>query len=65
MLEDNMKAQLRNYLTKVVQPVELVATLDQGARSAELKALTERAQKLSEAHDEAHPDHAHGHGHNH
>ena len=36
MLEATMKAQLQAYLEKVQQPIELIASLDDGAKSQEL-----------------------------
>ena len=39
MLDTNMKTQLRAYLEKLTTPVELIATLDDSAKSAEIKEL--------------------------
>ncbi|MBS0409194.1 MAG: alkyl hydroperoxide reductase subunit F [Proteobacteria bacterium] len=39
MLDAGLKAQLTAYLENIRQPIELVAALDDGAGSAELKAL--------------------------
>jgi alkyl hydroperoxide reductase subunit F len=39
MLDANMKAQLKTYLEKVTRPFEIVASLDDSAKSAELRAL--------------------------
>lgn len=39
MLEDSLKAQLKGYLVNIRQPVELVASLDDGAKSQEMRAL--------------------------
>ena len=39
MLEDSLKAQLKAYLVNVRQPIELVASLDAGAKSQEMLAL--------------------------
>jgi len=39
MLDDNLKAQLKSYMANIVSPVELVATLSDDARSAEMRAL--------------------------
>ena len=39
MLEAAIKAQLKGYLEKLQQPIELVATLDDGPKSAEMRAL--------------------------
>ena len=39
MLDDTLKAQLKAYLERLQKPVELVATLDDGATSNELREL--------------------------
>ncbi|MEQ6917768.1 alkyl hydroperoxide reductase subunit F [Halomonas aquatica] len=39
MLDDNLKSQLKAYLEKVTQPFEIVASLDDGAKSQELHGL--------------------------
>lgn len=39
MLDANMKAQLKAYLEKVTRPFEIVASLDDSAKSAELRTL--------------------------
>ena len=39
MLDAGLKAQLKAYLENIRQPIELVAALDDSAKSAELKAL--------------------------
>ena len=39
MLDANLKAQLKAYLEKVTQPFEIVASLDDGAKSQELLGL--------------------------
>ncbi|WP_027962634.1 alkyl hydroperoxide reductase subunit F [Halomonas halodenitrificans] len=39
MLDDNLKTQLKAYLAKVTQPFEIVASLDDGAKSQELNGL--------------------------
>ena len=39
MLDDDIKQQLSAYLERVKQPFELVASLDDGASSAELREL--------------------------
>jgi hypothetical protein len=33
MLDANLKAQLKSYLERVTQPIEIVASLDDGAKS--------------------------------
>ena len=46
MLDDALKTQLKAYLQRLQRPVELVATLDDSATSAELRELLQdiRAQ---------------------
>ncbi|MDO8267458.1 MAG: alkyl hydroperoxide reductase subunit F [Moraxellaceae bacterium] len=39
MLDDNLKTQLKAYLERLVNPIELVATVDDSAASAEMMAL--------------------------
>ncbi|SJZ79252.1 alkyl hydroperoxide reductase subunit F [Enhydrobacter aerosaccus] len=39
MLDANLKTQLQGYLARIAQPVELVASLDDGQSSAELQEL--------------------------
>ncbi len=48
MLDDTLKAQLRTYLERLVQPVELVAALDDGEKSRELDALLTEIAALSD-----------------
>ena len=48
MLDADLKTQLQAYLEKVVHPIELVASLDQGEKSQELKALLEDIASLSD-----------------
>jgi len=48
MLDTNMKTQLKAYLEKLTKPVELVATLDDSAKSAEIKELLAEIAELSE-----------------
>lgn len=47
MLDANMKTQLKAYLEKLTKPVELIATLDDSAKSAEIKALLTEIAELS------------------
>ncbi|WP_447555836.1 alkyl hydroperoxide reductase subunit F [Vreelandella sp. EE22] len=47
MLDDNLKTQLKAYLEKVTQPFEIVASLDDGAKSKELLGLLEDINSLS------------------
>jgi alkyl hydroperoxide reductase subunit F len=39
MLDTNLKTQLKAYLEKLTRPVELIATLDEGAKSTEIREL--------------------------
>lgn len=48
MLDANLTAQLKAYLEKVTQPFEIVASLDNGAKSTELKTLLEEIASLSD-----------------
>jgi len=48
MLDANIKAQLKAYLEKLVAPIELVASLDDGAKSAEMRSLLEDIASLSD-----------------
>ena len=48
MLDTNMKTQLKAYLEKLTKPVELIATLDDSAKSAEIKELLTEIAELSE-----------------
>ncbi len=48
MLDADLKTQLQAYLEKVVHPIELVASLDQGDKSQELKALLQDIAPLSD-----------------
>ena len=48
MLDANLKAQLQAYLEKVTQPFEIVASLDDGAKSTELKNLLEDIAGMSD-----------------
>ncbi|MDY7219263.1 alkyl hydroperoxide reductase subunit F [Denitrificimonas sp. JX-1] len=48
MLDANLKAQLKAYLEKVTQPFEIVASLDNGAKSTELKTLLEEIASMSD-----------------
>ncbi|MGO1616278.1 MAG: alkyl hydroperoxide reductase subunit F, partial [Halomonas sp.] len=47
MLDANLKSQLKTYLEKVTQPFEIVASLDDGAKSQELLGLLEDISSLS------------------
>ena len=48
MLDANLKQQLKGYLANVTQPVELVMSLDDSAKSVELKLLLEEIASLSD-----------------
>ncbi len=48
MLDDAIANQLRTHLQKVVQPIVLRASLDDGAKSAELAALLDEIAAMSE-----------------
>jgi alkyl hydroperoxide reductase subunit F len=47
MLDANLKNQLKAYLEKVTQPVEIVASLDDGDKSREMLALLKDITELS------------------
>ncbi len=47
MLDAAIKSQLATYLTRLQQPIELVASLDDGAKSAEMRALLHDIAALS------------------
>jgi alkyl hydroperoxide reductase subunit F len=48
MLDANLKAQLKSYLERVTQPIELVASLDDSAKSQELLGLLQDIDALSD-----------------
>jgi len=48
MLDATIKGQLKSYLERLQQPIELVASLDDGAKSNELHALLEDIAQLSD-----------------
>ena len=48
MLDTNLRDQLSSYLTNVRQPIELIASLDGGAKSAELRELLSEIATLSD-----------------
>lgn len=47
MLEDNIKNQLKSYLERLQQPIELVASLDDSEKSIELRGLLREIATLS------------------
>jgi NADH-dependent peroxiredoxin subunit F len=48
MLDSSLKAQLKGYLVRLQRPLELIATLDEGADSQELRSLLLDIEALSE-----------------
>lgn len=48
MLDANIKSQLKAYLEKLVAPIELVASLDDSPKSAEMRGLLEDIASLSD-----------------
>ncbi len=48
MLDANIKTQLKAYLEKLVAPIELVASLDDGPKSVEMRGLLEDIASLSD-----------------
>ncbi len=47
MLDANLKAQLKTYLGNIKQPIELVASADDGAKSREMLVLLDEIAELS------------------
>ena len=47
MLEDNLKTQLKGYLERLVQPVEIIASVDEGDQSREMLELLQDIVSLS------------------
>jgi alkyl hydroperoxide reductase subunit F len=47
MLDANLKNQLKSYMEMVVQPIEIVASLDGSAKSQELRALLQDIEQMS------------------
>ncbi|KTC37022.1 alkyl hydroperoxide reductase subunit F [Pseudomonas poae] len=47
MLDATLKAQLKSYLERVTQPIEIVASLDDGAKSQEMLALLQDVTSLT------------------
>jgi alkyl hydroperoxide reductase subunit F len=48
MLDPNLITQLKAYLGKVTQPIEIIASLDDGPKSLELNAMLEEIAVLSD-----------------
>jgi alkyl hydroperoxide reductase subunit F len=47
MLDDNTKSQLKSYLERISQPVEIIAALDAGDKSREVRELLEDVESVS------------------
>jgi alkyl hydroperoxide reductase subunit F len=47
MLDANIKAQLKTYLERLQQPIEIVASLDAGAKAAEMQQMLAEIASLS------------------
>ncbi len=48
MLDNNLKSQLAAYLQRITLPIELVASLDERAASAEMRSLLEEVAGMSD-----------------
>ncbi|NRR29889.1 alkyl hydroperoxide reductase subunit F [Oxalobacteraceae bacterium] len=48
MLDADLKSQLKSYLEKVVQPIEIVASLDDSAKAREMQELLQEIVLLSD-----------------
>jgi alkyl hydroperoxide reductase subunit F len=48
MLDDNIKTQLKGYFERITQPIELIASLDEGEKSQEMLALLQDVTSLSD-----------------
>ena len=48
MLDANIKAQLKTYMERLVAPIELVASLDDSAKSQEMRGLLEEIANVSD-----------------
>lgn len=48
MLDANLQAQLKTYLERVTRPIEIVASLDDGAKSREMLSLLQDIASLSD-----------------
>ena len=48
MLDAAIKAQLKGYLERIQEPVELVASLDQGDKAGEMRAMLDEIDALSD-----------------
>ncbi len=47
MLDDNIKAQLKTYLERLQQPIEVIASLDASAKAAEMRQMLAEIGSLS------------------
>jgi alkyl hydroperoxide reductase subunit F len=47
MLDSNLKTQLQGYLARISQPVEIVASLDDGEKSQEMLDLLTDIESVS------------------
>src|ERR1700679_4265393 len=47
MLDSNLKSQLQDYLERISQPVEIVASLDDGEKSREMLELLNDIESVS------------------
>jgi alkyl hydroperoxide reductase subunit F len=47
MLDANLKTQLKTYMERITQPIEIVAFLDDGAKSQELRGLLKDIEESS------------------
>ena len=48
MLDGNLKAQLKGYLERISQPVELIASVDDGSESRGMLELLRDIQSVSD-----------------
>ncbi|MEC3910394.1 alkyl hydroperoxide reductase subunit F [Sphingobium sp. CR2-8] len=48
MLDANLKGQLKTYMANITQPIELVASLDDGAKSRDMRELLGEIAELSD-----------------
>jgi alkyl hydroperoxide reductase subunit F len=48
MLDQNVKTQLQSYLERLVSPIEIIASLDDSARSAQVEELVSEIAALSD-----------------
>ena len=48
MLDANLKSQLKGYLERITHPIQLIASLDEGAKSREMAELLEEIAALSD-----------------